>query len=155
MTPAQREALEPYAILLVPTEGDPGGLLADEACGALPPMVSSRIPSNDKPSIELRDEWAVEHGRHAHGPRTRTVFALPLRWDGMPVPGGIFRAWQAWGPDEDPEFESTGWSTYDVLGEALDSAGAAKWLAYAVERCGRGSVVVLDLVDGRHVERAP
>ena len=91
----------------------------------------------------------------SRGGHPGSYIALPLWWADASVPDGVFRAWMAWGPDEDPEFEATGWTTYDVLAEALDGAGAAEWLARAVQRCGRAlRVVVLDLVDGRLVERA-
>ena len=126
---------EPYAILAIPVEGDPGGLLADGPCGGTAPWLAY-----DAPSGTWRNDWIFPPLRGR---------ALPLVWDGVPVADGVFRAWQAWGPDEDPEFEATGWSTYDVLAEALDSAAGAEWLARAIERLGKAKRVVV-LVGGPH-----
>jgi hypothetical protein len=78
-----------------------------------------------------RESWSV--GREC---------SLVLAWDWILVPDGIFRAWNWWSPDGDPEFLETGWTCYDVLAEALDSTKSALWLARSLERMGYGSVVV-------------
>ncbi len=141
---------DPHAILLVPTEGG-AALLALGRLGQRPPCLVSypkRGPDTQPPWLP----YAIPTMDMGYG----RVLALPLVWDGMPVPDGVFRAWNAWGPDEDEvEFEATGWTTYDVLAEALDGAGAAEWLARSLERMGLCRVVLLDLVDGALVERAP
>lgn len=138
---------EPHAIALVPTEAG-RALTADGPWGARPPLVVVTVPHGTYLSGQAFDGAPVANG-------------LPLWWAGKPVPDGVFRAWQAWDPDASPEaeaaFEATGWTTYDVLGEALDSHSphAALWLARALESAGLCRVVVLDLVDGALVERAP
>lgn len=122
-----------------------GPLLKDGPCGALPPLVS-RYPDGDSIDGIRLDRWGVEHGRHAHGPRTRAVFALPLVWDGAVVPDGwdrarrvAFRTHPAWG-----------------MLTVMDPDVQQVWmLARFLEKFGLCRVVVLDLVDGALVERAP
>lgn len=87
----------------------------------------------------LIPEWQDGAGYGAPYPH-----ALVLAWEGQPAPEGVFRAWDRWGPDEDREFAATDLTTYDVLGEALDSLRGCEWLARACERIGLGEVVVLD-----------
>lgn len=121
------------SILLIPVPGSP--LLAPGLCGARPPVIHQCGC----------DTWGHE-GCAFLAPLPR---ALVLAWEGQPCPEGVFRAWDRWGPDEDPEFaQTTDWSTYDVLGEALDSLRGCEWLARACERCGLGRVVVIEEVSG-------
>lgn len=143
---------EPHAILCVLADGDPGGLTADGPCGGRPPRVHRALICESP--LEWSDVWSVVPADEM-GERP-PYCALPLWWAGAPVPDGIFRAWQAWDPDEDPEFEGAGWTAYDALAEALDGhQDAADWLARALVRCGKAlRAVVLD-VDGTLVERAP
>lgn len=136
---------EPWGIVVVPTEA--GRVLTEPgACRSLPPQVHrGAAPWEEWCSCSDRSSGLLE--------------GLPLRWGGLPIPEGVFRAWQMWDPDASPEaeaaFEATGWTTYDVLGESLESASAAEWLARALEAAGLCRVVLLDLVDGAVVERAP
>jgi hypothetical protein len=97
---------------------------------------------------EVRDNEALpcewrggEQGGHDY---SRRALALVLAWEGEVCAEGVFRAWDRWGPDEDREFAATDESTYDVLGEALDSLRGCEWLARACGRVGLGEVVVLD-----------
>jgi len=73
------------AVLLVPAEGDPHGLLKEGPCGARPPMVEQfradvgwaewRICTRSKGSImDCRAEWGDDYR-----------VALILAWDGEPV----------------------------------------------------------------------
>jgi hypothetical protein len=168
---------DPYAIVLVPTEAG-AALMADGACGSVAPRVgidshNGRWSSTPRRAPALNGyclcpgcgQWTPRNHPEAHEHldacsevvRVSSLSSgLPLVWDGMPVPDGAFRAWNAWGPDEDEaEFGATGWTTYDVLAEALDGASAAEWLARSLERMGLCRVVLLDLVGGALVERAP
>ncbi|NDC89396.1 MAG: hypothetical protein EB075_11450 [Bacteroidetes bacterium] len=65
-----------YAVLLVPAEGDPHGLLREGMCGARPPLAWMNGP-------RWVFGWASER---AH------VRALVLAWGGKPVPEGIQRS---------------------------------------------------------------
>lgn len=121
----------PHAILCVPTKGDPGGLLKVGP--------SLRLPAG--PDIAVT--------RCAHPPRI--VFhgsredALPLWWDGALVPEGWDRYVRvlltALGGQDD--YPVSRWPTADGV---LAAASAGTSLC---------RVVVLDLVDGALVERAP
>jgi hypothetical protein len=128
-------------VLLVPIEAGGEVLL-----GAGHP----RIPCFPPTAWRSQDGvWAPGRYYNWQGPRDPVPHGLALWWDGKPVPDGVFRAWDAWSPDGDQkEFEATGWTTYDVLAESLDSLRAAEWLARSLERCGLGHVILLD-ADGR------
>ena len=84
------------AILLVPEEGDPCGLLAPGPCGALPPMAFEYVCEEghcnwvsgiamQPASIICRscrgEKWARYHRR-----------GLPLFWDDIPVQMGLWIA---------------------------------------------------------------
>ena len=134
---------EPFGVVLVPTTAG-RALTADGPLGALPPMVS-RYPDGTTFAGIPMDRWAVEHGRHAHGPRSRVTRGLPLWWDGALVREGWWRAWCVW--------------TADVSRPApcpvcpgLDDVLA---ICRELEAAGLCRVVVLDLVDGALVECAP
>ena len=111
------------AILLVPAPEHRDAVLSDGPCGSRAPV-----------AVLAYDRWhgGIAGFKLAHWWHHS---ALVLAWGGKPVPDGVFRAWDAWSPDEDPEFAATGWTTYDVLAEGLDSMGGAEWLARAVLRC--------------------
>lgn len=121
---------EIVAVLVVPAEGDPGGLLAPGACGSVPPSA-----------------WVRRYGRGARwtpglsGHRTPGD-ALPLWWDGALVPEGWDRARRVgisvWNNEPNPD-----------LGTVL---------VCATSLCDRGwgaRVVRLARVDGRLVEVEP
>lgn len=114
-----------YAILCVPVAGDPGGLL--------------RVG----PSLQLLGpDIAVTRCAHPprivwHGSRSD---ALPLWWAGALVPEGVDRLHRAMLHEH--------WSRNPDAGAVLQMARQAEW-------DGLGRVVVLDLVDGVTVERAP
>ncbi len=67
------------AILLVPAEGDPHGLLSEGPCGARPPL-----------AYWYKRAWAPCTARAAHSHDKRR--ALVLAWDGKPVREGCDRA---------------------------------------------------------------
>ena len=87
----------PYALLLVPVDGDPLGLLAQGPCGARQPVAIPVL-------CECRELWvAAPEGScpECHRPylhRCRPLGQCPkthglaLIWGGMPVPDGIDRA---------------------------------------------------------------
>ena len=77
--------MKPHALILVPEEGDPHGLLAEGVCGARPPCAAR--PWNGSGHYP---EWVPcdEDGHPAEDPPYR---ALVLAWDGELVPHG--RPW--------------------------------------------------------------
>lgn len=165
----------PHAIVVVPTKaGAP--LLTEGMYGGLPPRVgvdsyNGRWSSQPR-RVPALNEWSSCPGCLQWMPRNHSEylehldgcpelvrlsalpFALPLVWEGVPVPDGIFRAWSVWGPDEHrEEFEATAWTTHDVLADALDRVSAAAWLAQSLEGAGLCHTVLLDFVGGALVER--
>lgn len=87
-----------HAVLLVPAEGDPHGLLAEGPCGARPPMVvkvgdrwynpwlslhrgvpnEQEVRPTDPYVVHRLTEWAID--------AIPLPTALVLAWDGKPVP---------------------------------------------------------------------
>ena len=65
-------------ILLIPSEGDPHGLLKQGLCGARPPTISTS-----------HDGAILDYVYYGHEPLTD---ALVLAWKGEPVPEGCDRA---------------------------------------------------------------
>jgi hypothetical protein len=125
----------PVAVLVVPAEGDPGGLKTPGSCGSRPPLVY-----HDPDDGTWRDWGHVWHRA-----------ALPLWWDGALVPEGWDRARRV---------EETVQRSGEVLEPwPLDPMrrGGARYvqlLARALVTAGLASrVVLLDRVDGRLVER--
>lgn len=161
--------MTPHAILLVCAPDSP--LLADGPCGARAPSVHyapvhgslvelachgllamwSPAPTDqsdgcyvcpichrEAPESEaVRHAWVVLRG----GSRPRGfVVALPLWWDGKLVPEGVDRARRVWRPTV---ADKDSWLVISPTD-----------LAHALVRQGDGSrVVLLDLVDGRLLER--
>ena len=76
------------SVLLVPTEGDPHGLLKEGPCGARPPTASYAERS---PIFGTR--WT--DGLHRSGWHRK--HALVLAWKGEVVPEGLDRAYRAAG----------------------------------------------------------
>lgn len=87
-----------HAVLLVPHEGDPLGLLANGPCGARPPTRA------ESPEIEGRPRWVSEAKLNEYdllrrrGAQWVPPFdwedarrALVLAWDGKPVADGVWR----------------------------------------------------------------
>ena len=73
------------AILLVPAEGDPNGLLKEGPCGARPPFAVRWMSR----SISLIPEWRAGPSGGLRGSNPR---ALVLAWDGKTVREGCYRA---------------------------------------------------------------
>lgn len=82
MTPAAA------AVLLVPAEGDPLGLLAEGPCGARPPVAHRYGLPRLMLAPDARVRWLGAHERIRGVPAER---ALVLAWDGKPVVEGIDR----------------------------------------------------------------
>lgn len=133
---------EPWGIVVVATEAGMPLVLAG-LCGARPPLVWL---ADGEPG------W----GRWANviaGRKIPTGEGLPLRWDGALVPEGWDRARRVW------------WDRPRGVRVDVDAARAASLafpavedvvrLARALESAGLCRVVLLDLVDGAVVERAP
>ncbi len=86
-----------HAILLVPAEGDPLGLLAEGPCGARPPMAMRGVcPHHGRGpwwDEDFAGEWCATWGgdEHCNWHITRER-ALVLAWDGTPVAEGLDRA---------------------------------------------------------------
>lgn len=122
------------AVLVVPAEGDPGGLLREGSCGPIPAMVANY------------GSW----GLAGQGPRdwyiTSTVWvgavALPLWWDGALVPEGWDRARRV----ADDRFYS------EMCDPDVDCA--IEYAEFVAAKTG-GRVVRLARVDGRLVEVEP
>lgn len=134
---------EPHAVLLVPTQAGAALLHVGPSLRIHPTDLGQGIAAT----------------RCGHPPRVifhgRVDDALPVWWDGALVPEGWDRArrvaWDRSGFPEGPELAATldsaevmcpGWEAVLRLARALEAAGLCR-------------LVLLDLVDGRHVERAP
>ena len=80
------------AVLLIPTEGDPHGLLKEGPCGARPPMAGRHdgywYEYEDDGDIGLAVQGNDGHWASPAGAPT----ALVLAWDGEPVAEGCLRA---------------------------------------------------------------
>ncbi len=93
------------AVLLVPTDGDPLGLLNAGPCDSRPPIALEwQCPAHGRHwGAGLRmDAWAAEHFAHnVSTSRSGCRTALVLAWDGEPVAEGLDRARRCgvnWGP---------------------------------------------------------
>lgn len=131
---------DPVAVLVVPAEGDPGGLLAPGRCGAYAPSVF-------RCSCGRWDHAGC--ASFATGTPTR---ALPLWWDDALVPEGWDRARRV--------IEAQGWSARSTMPQWTwqMTPGLAGVLVLAEDMVARGlasRAVLLGRVDGRLVERAP
>ena len=127
---------DPWAIVLVPAEGDPGGLLAARRLrlpgpqaavsvtrAAVPPQVSGWDPSSSL--------WPS---------------GLPLWWDGALVPAGWDRARRA------AYALHPAW----MLPTTMEpDQNQLLMVARFLMKTSGARVVLLDLVDGRLVERGP
>lgn len=123
----------PHAVLLVPTEAG-AALLAVGDLGAKPPVVWFHPAEGGKVRWS---EWSV--GRNC------TRAALPLWWDGALVPEGWDRAERVWAAARARRCRT---SDLDMC------ASQALLLAEGLEADGLCRVVLLDLADGRLVERS-
>ena len=87
-----------HAVLLVPAEGAPHGLLREGPCGARPPMAVRWHP-DVLHTMPLDGEW---HEGGAPGKADR-ITALVLAWNGEPVAEGMDRLARClgWEPPED------------------------------------------------------
>ena len=74
--------MTPHALILIPEEGDPHGLLAEGVCGARPPTAWLHT---DDPGLWIPSDVAHDD----------TGEALVLAWDGESVPEGMDRWWRA------------------------------------------------------------
>ena len=135
---------ETVAVLVVPAEGDPGGLLSPGRCSAVPPVVVSGHVC----VYDYHREWQPLGdfvGSDCYMCR-HPVRALPLWWDGALVPEGwdrFVRAACTLAGDDRPVSRFP--ALADMLRAASPSPGtAASLLASRVIRLAR--------VDGRLVE---
>lgn len=76
------------AVLVVPAEGDPGGLLREGRCGIIPAIAELRPTYVDHQLIGP-EEWTITSVRWQAGA------ALPLWWDGRLLEEGWDRAQRA------------------------------------------------------------
>lgn len=137
------------AVLLVPPDGDPHGLLREGPCGAMVP----RAWEWEHDGAPLWTSVEDDGNRNLRGEEDPPD-ALVLWWDGAVIPDGVFRAW---------------WHADDVLyhdGGLSDAAGGLSEVLYADRpadaarivgtwrRNGAplGRVVLLD-ENGREVDR--
>jgi hypothetical protein len=103
-------------VLLVPTEGDPHGLLKEGPCGARPPMAWY---------CDDYQAWEQWHRGMDHSEPTawavmveRNKCALVLAWDGEPVPEGMDRAARI-----DPHYRGEAWVSSRNLGAGMEHLG--------------------------------
>lgn len=123
------------AVLVVPAEGDPGGLLAEGPCYAWPPRVGR---ANEWTPMTWDEQGAYDEE------------ALPLGWDGELVPEGWDRARRV--AREVPD-DYLGGEAWFAAQDAHPDFDAVKSLAAALMAAGLASRVVrLARVDGRLVE---
>lgn len=76
-----------HAVLLIPAEGDPHGLLREGPCGARPPVAFHYVVQSDS-------WWAGCHEHNDIGSINATRTALVLAWAGQPVAEGCWRAYE-------------------------------------------------------------
>jgi hypothetical protein len=132
------------AVLVVPAEGDPGGLLAAGACGSIPPLVRRWDTA--------RGPW---WGRHycPEGSVVTDDYGLPLWWDGSLVPEGWDRARRAYVAGAGAVLSHPAVRQVELLDPTPDQAVVlADGLLY---RSFASRVVRLTRVDGRLVELEP
>lgn len=137
---------EIVAVLVIPAEGDPGGLLAEGACQAWPPRVGSSAAHDYGSWKAGAKEWTPmgwdEQGAY-------DTEALPLWWDGALVPEGWDRARRSmYRAVSKLDGESEPWCLLDP--GLSDVLWAAARLAAGQRLASR--VVRLARVDGRLVE---
>ncbi len=86
------------AVLLIPAEGDPLGLLREGPCGAMPPAAAAyswNVPGEADHWDEANHWDRTDYGRSCFlGGMIGRPCALVLAWDGKSVPEGLFRAWK-------------------------------------------------------------
>lgn len=132
------------AVLVVPAEGDPGGVLAEGACNAFPPCVGL-------PGDECSDSDHLAKGFDLQCPECGSPWdhpALPLWWDGALVPEGWDRARRMLVRPRCTVQPETGW-----LHDFHPFVNRVAAIAHALVRAGFASrVVCLARVDGRLVE---
>ncbi len=125
---------EPAAILIVPAEGDPHGLLREGPCGATAPVAGRRWWRERDANDEL---GPVQYGSWEAGqayPGHHDARALVIAWNGEPVVEGIDRLCRA--------------AALELPGDGIDIAELHWWLTDC-ESAGR--LVLLD-EDGHECE---
>lgn len=146
-------ATNPWGVLVVPAEGDPGGLLAFRRL-AIPSQPTGRTLVASTEAARAPKVLGWDSGRDASSPLWPS--ALPLWWDGALVPEGWDRARRCLRRLDYVQRISSGignmtWQTLDTIdpicGQAITIAG------WTVATGLASRVVLLDLVDGRLVER--
>ena len=104
-----------HAILLVPAEGDPLGLLAEGPCGARPP-VAWNGHNNGAPDV-----WWPHPG--TPGTARYDTLALVLAWDGKPVPEGLDRLERCSGRTRNAE----AWVSHAMAGRSWGAHRLGEW----------------------------
>ena len=152
---------DPVAVLVIPAPGDPGGLLAETSLGARAPIAMALRLNADR-HVDMRAplRWLAWHEvpeSLVAGTNEEILHALnaeralPLWWDGALVPEGWDRARRV--------ITAQGWTAFDALPTrawCMEPRHPLDVLLLAEDLVTRGRasrVVMLDLVDGRLVER--
>jgi len=84
-----------HAILLVPEDGDPHGLLKCGPCGAMPPMLCERWPDQSQEGDLPEFNLGLWTSFYIHG-RPPKREALVLAWNGKFAAEGMDRAARVW-----------------------------------------------------------
>jgi hypothetical protein len=139
-TPKGRRGVvsEIKTVLLVPTEGDPHGLLKEGPCGARPPTAAFWMcrQGHQEHGTWMGIAGGCPHPDHEGRLRPLRIgtglSALVLAWDGKPVAEGMDRAARV-----DPHYRGEAWASARNLGQEM-------------ERLKYGTLVLID-AEGREV----
>lgn len=148
------------AVLVVPVDGDPAGLVADGVCGSTPPTAWRTDPTDPGPGFAVsstsggRIGWSdptrvtpprMRAGGHGDMYVYRIERALVLAWAGEVVPAGVFRLWYA---VDDVLADRLSDALYEKLDVLTEEASA--WCRIGRNGAPVGRIVLLD-ADGREV----
>jgi hypothetical protein len=138
----------PIAVLVVPAEGDPGGLLALAMGGGQPPVVRRCVSM----IVDVGAVRWVPGAPQLRGRKNRRETALPLWWDGDVVAEGWDRARRLVDGDHRLPADAMEY-VHDFYPSVFNVLTLAGWL---IEAGAASRIVLLDRADdGSIAERAP
>lgn len=132
------------AVLLVPAEGDPLGLLREGPCGARPPIAEHVAEDMHGKGCKRTREWFAPPQRTCCSMAGLSMLAphrraLVLAWDGEVVPEGCFRA---------SRLGTSEWIS--AVADGLKRGYVHGFVRYQSQKHGLGTVIWID-ADGREV----